>query len=210
MTRHRMRLMGANGATSRAWLDASRLSPDYAGVRCALAIGEEGGVVCIAVEGWRGTGDAGLRLIATEAVIAAEMSTMEGHPDVPLTDDAGRPVELEPGEDATAPIDDDVVSQTERLRRVARRLPFPWAPTALAFIATASAAWDVSQTDQPSATGIAVAVAIVLATTAFALYAWTCRAMAGRDADTLAATADREMERRRVLDDLVARTVAPR
>ena len=170
MTPHRMRLVGADGDVTRAWLDASRLSPDYDGIRCVLAIGEEGGVVCVAVEGWSGTDEAALRQVATEAVVAVEMSVMKDHPDVPLTDKDGRSVEIDPGEDDTAPIDDDVAGGTERhLRHAARRLPTPWAPMALMAIGIAAVAWILTYADAARETRTIVVLAVTIGLSGAAL-----------------------------------------
>ena len=109
-----MHFTGEHGETDRVWLDASDLSLEYSGVRCLLEIGTEGGVVCTHMEGATAMTERAIRRIATEAVVAVEMSVHEEGKALPLRDTQGRTVELDTDDDEAVPIDDDVVALSEQ------------------------------------------------------------------------------------------------
>jgi hypothetical protein len=205
-----MRLAGVDGDVGQAWLDAGALSPEYDGIRCAIEIGAEGGLLCTAVDAPQRTGEGLLRQVATDAVVALEESTMGSVPAPAMCDASGRPVELDVGEDDTPPIDYEVVVSTEEdLRGASRRVGAPVAPLASAMamvaVATACIALGAGGTD---ATAVFVFVVLVgLVSAGFALDAWRHKIMLDRGADQLEGTAAREIERRRALDALVRATV---
>ena len=208
MKRHKMRLVGANGDTDRAWFDASAISPEYHGVRCALAIGEEGGVVCTAVESRLKLVDMSLRQVATDAVVATEMTTIEGQPQIALIDDEGGNVVLDKGDDDTPPIDHDVVqAPTEELTYLCEKLPAPIGVLATAIAMSVVVIMCITLIDMPPMLQILLATIPVLGIIAigFTLKAWRCKIYIDRMVNEAEGIVAREFERRRLLNELIAK-----
>lgn len=212
MTISPYQLTTADGQVDHAWIEAAVLSQEYAGIRCRISVGGTGGLVCDEIASDHRLNEALIRVVATDAVVAAvRISHLEDDVHSLLFDDGGRKVMVRTEDDESPDVDHVVTRQNLRmLHDVAKPIDLPWTlPIMLAISMVLSLWWTYQTRDD-----LVVAAMFAVAT---AISAWgivnaiRARYYLRRHSEAvigLKSTAARETERRRVLDDLVRRRIA--
>lgn len=197
-----------DGPVDRAMMDAGEISGDYAGMICTMAIGDEGGVVCIDVASTTPLHESTIRRISAEAVVAIEQSRFDDVPDPALRDEAGAPAFLENGDDDEDPSDEQLVAMTgDELAAMTTRLPWPVVPLAIAGIATVGALTMLTRGGNQPMDVVGLLFILSAGVTALAMLCNACRYKYGHDraTDHVTVSVKRELERRRLIDEVVER-----
>lgn len=209
MTISPYRLTTADGQVDHAWMDAAVLSEEYAGIRCRIAVGEAGGLVCDDVESHHRLNEALIRVVATDAVVTAvRMSHLEDDVHSLLIDDEGRKVMVRTDDDESPDVDHVVTRQSlETLHDVAKPIDLPWTIPIMLVVSLVLSLWWIYQTrdDLVIAAMFAVASAISIWGIVNAVRARYYLRRHSEAVMGLKSTATRETEQREVLNALVSR-----
>ena len=203
-----IRLLNDQGPVDGAVFDAVQISPDFAGIRCGISIGSNGGVVCDAIECERPFRPSIIREVATEAVVLLDKSRFEGEPEFVLIDADGRTVDVDGEEDVHDPLDMELSAADDaRIAELRERLPIPWALILSIVAILGAGGWMryVGRDIEEMRWGFL----ILCLFGAFAMYnvIGAIRAKRAHDAltDEMEILIERELERRRALDKAMER-----
>ena len=204
----RMTFRNDDGRVDKAMLDAGDLSIDYAGMTCTMAIGEEGGVVCVDVSSSTPLHESTIRRISAEAVVAIEQSRFEDVADVPLTDASGRAATLDDGNDEEDPSDDRLIAMSqEELTAMTTRLPWPVQPLVVAGIGTLGACVMLARSGNQPIVVVGLLLIVTTGVCALGMLLKACWHKHRHDeaTDHVTISVRRELERRRLIEKVVTR-----
>lgn len=107
-----MKLIGHHGAVKEAWFDARQIDPDYRGIHCLVAIGEEGGIICLDISSPTPLHPMTIQTVAADASIALEAEAYNRQKKFILETEDGERVTIAPSEDDPGVINDVITSLT--------------------------------------------------------------------------------------------------